>query len=144
MAHSLTFEIGASAHGATVIVPRIDGQSLIDLITAYEAVRKFDVVGGYGGLIPESFNYGPLERYFFEGWVERKPDTLPWLWLLGCECGEVGCWPLSCTVEARDDVVIWRDFGNEHRPERDYAGFGPFAFERAAYERVLQDLPKPA
>jgi hypothetical protein len=144
MTHRLTFDVGPSEVADLAIVPRIDGESLISLITAYEASRQFDVVGGYGGLIPGSFNYGALTRYFFEGWTEREPDTLPWLWLRGCQCGEVGCWPLSCTVEARDDVVIWRDFGNEHRLERDYSGFGPFAFERAAYERVLQDLPKPA
>lgn len=56
----------------------------------------FDPVGGYGGLIPESFNFGTLDRYFLG---DFEPNSyfaeIGGVYLLGCDCGEVGCWPTS-------------------------------------------------
>jgi hypothetical protein len=138
----LTFDAGPSELANLVIVPRIDGTSLIELITAYEDARRFDVVGGYGGLIPAYFDYGPLDRYFIAGLPWSNGTAMPALYLLGCSCGEVGCWPLGCTVEVRATAVIWRDFNQEHRPNRDYSGFGPFCFDRADYLRAIGNLPK--
>ena len=79
-----------------------------------------------------------MQSVFEEEWP--APGVLPSIWLLLLR----GRQPLPSKVEARDDVVIWRDFGNEHRPESDYSGFGPFTFDRAAYEHALQGLPKLA
>jgi hypothetical protein len=35
------------------------------------------------------------------------------------------------------DVVTWTQFSQEHRPERDYEGFGPFVFGRAPYAAAV-------
>lgn len=47
--------------------------------------------------------------------------------LLGCECGEPGCWPLMARVEVGAEQVAWSDFEQPHRRDNwAYAGFGPF------------------
>jgi hypothetical protein len=101
-----------------------------------------DPAGGYGGLIPEFFRYGALDRYFL-GRSEMPcfasaPERI---FVLGCACGEVGCWPLTCSVDARGEQVTWRAFEQPHRPDRDYSEFGPFVFDRAQYEEALRSLP---
>lgn len=59
--------------------------------------------------------------------------------VLGCTCGIVECWFLMVEITLLDDVVIWSDFEQFHRPWV-YA-LGPFVFDRAAYERALEPLP---
>ncbi|MBE9604074.1 hypothetical protein IAI18_04295 [Acetobacteraceae bacterium H6797] len=34
-------------------------------------------------------------------------------------------------------AVTWHRFTQPHRPARDYTAFGPFTFERQAYERAV-------
>jgi hypothetical protein len=36
--------------------------------------------------------------------------------LLGCDCGEVGCWPLESPVLVDDGPVTWRGFTQPFRP----------------------------
>ncbi|WP_049797412.1 hypothetical protein [Kribbella flavida] len=60
--------------------------------------------------------------------------------LLGCDCGELGCWSLECRVQTDEQYVTWLGFSQPHRPQRDYDGFGPFTFRRTQYERALQDV----
>ncbi len=57
---------------------------------------------------------------------------------------------LSARVELTDEHVVWRDFRQPYRFTRaasedraarigwDYSAFGPFVFERQAYERALR------
>lgn len=33
--------------------------------------------------------------------------------------------------------MIWSDFEQPFRPNRDYAGFGPFVFERSTYDTAV-------
>jgi hypothetical protein len=55
------------------------------------------------------------------------------VYLLGCTCGEVGCWPLQCEVITSHESVVWQRFRQPHRRERDYANFGPFVFDLKQY-----------
>lgn len=116
----------------------LDGTPLTDMISAFESKAAFDVVGGYGGLIPEFFNYGPLDQYFFG----KSPvtDDEARIYLLGCECGEVGCWPLTCVVDLQPDTVVWHSFQQPHRPNRDYLAFGRFTFDISQYNSAIQLL----
>lgn len=68
----------------------------------------------------------PVARWFEDG------DTV----LMGCPCGEWGCWPLTVDVAVTDTSVHWRHFRNGHR-EWDLSALGPFEFDRLAYERAL-------
>jgi hypothetical protein len=118
--------------GAISVTPSLDGVPLTELVARFEISAGFEPVGGYGGLIPAHFNFAPFDQYFLgKSWMPNK------VWLLACQCGEVGCWPLEAKIEVNDRKVVWRDFRQPHRPTWDYSGFGPFIFERAAYEAAL-------
>jgi hypothetical protein len=93
--------------------------------------------GVYGGLIPAFFRFGRLADHFLGRWPGRSGSKPP---LLGCQCGEWGCWPLLARIRAVADSVIWDQFEQPHRPSRDYGAFGPFTFERQQYERALDAL----
>lgn len=126
---------------ALAIIPVIDAALLTTLVEAYEVESGYDPPGGYGGIVPEYFDYGPLDRYFIQAFA---PSThwarVNGIWLLGCDCGEVGCWPLQCRVSIAEDLVTWCDFAQPHRPQRDYSRFGPFHFQLQHYVSAAADL----
>jgi hypothetical protein len=135
---TVSFEIGSG--NVLAVTPHVDGASLAALVEAYERAKGYDPAGGYGGLIPAYFNYGPLDEYFTG---KDKSDywmSLKGVYLLGCGCGEVGCWPLIASVYQKDDTIRWDGFVQPHRRERDYSGFGPYTFSRAQYEDAVKDL----
>jgi hypothetical protein len=143
MTNVIAFDVGrGGGDGATIITPCIDGVLLTILVEQFEHARGMtDPAGGYGGLIPEFFAYGPLDRYFL-GESERPcfANTPGRIYVLGCECGEVGCWPLVCLVSTSDRAITWQSFEQPHRPERDYSSFGPFVFDAEQYEAALHTL----
>jgi hypothetical protein len=53
------------------------------------------------------YRFGDLRQYL----VGRQP---PWpgerVPLLGCDCGEWGCWPLVATVRSESGTVTWSEF----------------------------------
>lgn len=80
---------------ARELLPYVDNVSLVDLVSGYERAAGFDVPGAYAGVVLDHFNFGDLAAY-----LTGKPDTAYWadkgvIALLGCDCGEVGCWPLE-------------------------------------------------
>lgn len=121
------------------IVPEVNGRSLADLVTRFEQSRAFKPSGGYAGLVPTRFRFGDLKLYYFglEPTQWPKPGQV---WLLGCNCGDVGCWPLEAHVTLTDETVQWSHFLQPHRDDRNYTDFGPFVFERDQYDDAVQDL----
>ncbi|SDU68804.1 hypothetical protein [Jiangella alkaliphila] len=71
----------------------------------------------------------PVATWFEDG------DTV----LMGCPCGEWGCWPLTVRVEVNSSTVRWHGFRNGHR-EWDLSALGPFEFDRPEYEAALKAL----
>lgn len=123
------------------VVPVIDGVALTDLVTAFERSHHLDPAGGYGGIVPQFYNYGPLDSYLMGQFsADSCWANLGGIYILGCDCGEVGCWPLICRVTICDGTVIWDDFKQPHRPERDYSQFGPFVFDDAQYRSAVREL----
>jgi hypothetical protein len=123
------------------VVPLINGTALIDMVAAFERDRHFEPAGGYGGLIPQFFDYGVLDRYFLGEFESGSYWAgLGCIYVLGCDCGEVGCWPLSCRVRVIADTVVWDQFRQPHRSERDYSQFGPFVFDAEQYSSAIKDL----
>ncbi|MGI5289764.1 hypothetical protein ACQEVF_41385 [Nonomuraea polychroma] len=101
--------------GVLVIVPRIDGAPLTELIDRFEITAGMQPAGdAYGGLIPQFFRFGPMLDHFL-GWSTNAmgPKTP----VLGCECGEWGCWPLMARITATVDLVIWDSFEQPHPPQ---------------------------
>jgi hypothetical protein len=115
----------------------INGTKLQDLVRTVEqpyanAEGNPSLAGSYAGLAvgPASsaihFLGEPVEIWFGDG------DTV----LLGCVCGEPGCWPLTARVTVSDTTVTWSDFRTGHR-DWDLSALGPFTFDRRAYETSL-------
>lgn len=122
--------------GERVLLPVVDGRPLVDLVAEYEVARGYDPAGAYAGLHVERFRFGDLASYF------QGSGPMAWprrglLWLLGCDCGEVGCWPLEARVTVVGDRVTWSDFVQPYRPAWSYEGFGPFVFDRHQYEAAV-------
>lgn len=138
--NSLSFELGKFGTDASV-TPVIDGVLLSDGVRHVEEKCRFEPIGGYGGLLPSWFNYGPLDQYFLGRNRSGYWAELDGIYLLGCAgCGEVGCWPLLARVETTEHAVVWKDFRQPYRPSRDYSGFGPFVFEKSAYVSAVRSL----
>ena len=129
-----TTRIGQGPAGLTLVV---DGVSLVDLVAAYEGSRGYEPAGAYGGLVPERLSVMADRGTYLLG---TSPDQLPAIgsaWLLGCSCGEVGCWPLVARIEVSPRRVRWTDFSQPFRESWDYTDFGPFVFTRGEYEATV-------
>jgi hypothetical protein len=135
------FEIrpwGGEPGGARELLPLVDGMSLVDLVAGFEKAAGYDMAGGYAGLVVDHFNFGDLTSY-----LTGEPGSSYWeeqgaIALLGCDCGEVGCWPLAVRVVVDEEFVTWRGFAQPHRPKRDYDTFGPFVFDRTQYYQAVR------
>lgn len=111
----------------------------MDLVCGYEQTACYDVPGAYAGIVLDHVNFGDLSSY-----LSGAPQSTYWakrgvVALLGCDCGDVGCWPLEARVLVDDGLVTWRGFAQPFRPERDYGAFGPFVFKRSQYERAVRE-----
>lgn len=139
---------------------QIDGCDLIALVHAWESdvagkVGEANLAGAYAG-IPEW--YAEDLAAWRRGSVEDSALTYDGrVALLACgDCGEIGCWPLLARLELSEEVVIWHDFEQPYRRPAEpdplnvdptacpggwgYEGFGPFVFDRGAYEEQLRRL----
>jgi hypothetical protein len=121
------------------IVPVLNGIPLTRMIVDFERSHGFEPAGDYGGLVPTWFNYGPLDVYFL-GEANRENFERAGYYLLGCSCGEVGCWPLTARISKTPSQVIWEHFSQPFRQERDYSSFGPFGFDLDQYTRAVAEL----
>lgn len=124
---------------ARELLPYVDNVSLVKLVSGFEHAAGYDVPGQYAGLVLDHFKFGDLTAY-----LAGEPGSY-WsgegvIALLGCDCGEVGCWPLEARVLCDDDWVTWRGFAQPFRPKRDYGTFGPFVFRRSQYERAAREV----
>jgi hypothetical protein len=103
-----------------------------------------NIAGGYRGL-PLGLLKGRLPQHFL-GSPDSHLDCGPHhkTVLLGCGCGEAGCWPLMSRVHVGEATVRWDDFEQPHRS--DGWTYGPlcFEFDRRQYEAALQEIVIPA
>jgi hypothetical protein len=121
----------------------VDGTPLPESIAAFEREQHFEPAGGYGGLIPDWFKYGALDRYFLGDFAKDSYFArLNRVYLLGCQRGEVGCWPLRARIRAESESVVWDSFEQPHRKGRDYSGFGSFVFDLKRYREAVAPLAK--
>ena len=57
--------------------------------------------------------------------------------LLGCTCGDMGCWPFTAVVTVEPDAVVWSGYRNGHR-NWDYSQLGDLVFDREQYEQAVR------
>jgi hypothetical protein len=120
------------------VVPVVDGELLTGLVDEFEMAEGMQPAGGaYSGLIPAFFRFGPLDEHFHG----RSTNAMgPKTALLGCACGEWGCWPLMARIVVTKGWVTWDAFEQPHRPGRDYGSLGPYRFPRRQYDAALMGL----
>lgn len=135
---AIRFDLRERADGGIEIVPVVDGVPLTALIDAFELGAAMHPAGdAYGGLVAASYRFGPLHALFHGRATDVVGEKPP---LLGCECGEWGCWPLLARVTVTAGEVRWDAFEQPFRPDRDYRAFGPFRFDPGAYDGALRNL----
>ncbi|MFI5959730.1 hypothetical protein [Cryptosporangium sp. NPDC051539] len=137
----IEFRIAEQELGVGVIptvVPHLNGVPLPDLIRTVELPRarregQPDLAGSYAGLPQDEVRWpsrhylgDPVLSWFGDG------DTV----LLGCGCGDWGCWPFTATVTIAQDTVVWSNYRTGHRPW-DYRDLRDFTFERRQYEHAV-------
>jgi hypothetical protein len=140
MVSTVAFVAGAGVSTERLeVVPVVDGIPLTDRVHAFEQETGIETrPPSYAGLVPSNFRCAPATEHYL-GRAEDRAEGAK-TQLLGCSCGEWGCWPLLARIVVEPDMVRWVEFEQPHRPDRDYSGFGPFAFDRVAYELAVQDL----
>ncbi len=123
---------------STVVIPYVNGTSLIELArrtelgaAAVDGERR--LAGSYGGL---TIDDSPHWASWFlndepQSWFEDGDSCL-----LGCQCGETECWPLTASVAVVESQVSWTKFRTGHR-SWDLAELGPFTFRRDQYVDAL-------
>jgi hypothetical protein len=122
------------------VVVSVDGLPLEELVRPVElpfaaAEGRPDLAGQYQAL-DDSRVCWPSRHFLGEPYLSEtdEGDTV----LMGCICGDPGCWPLSTDVEVGEETVTWSRFRNVHRPNWDLTRLGPFVFERSQYEAALR------
>ena len=136
MRNQVGFEIRRWEESGRELVPLVDGVSLADLVSGFEYATGYQPACGYAGLVLDHSNFGDLGNY-----LHGEADSPYWrdtVALLGCNCGEVGCWPLQARIQVAPDFVTWTAFTQPHRADRDYSDFGPFTFRRTQYDEAVQ------
>lgn len=127
------------ADDVPVIVPYVDGVPLPDLLREVELPSargegKPDLAGSYAGLTDDEVRW-PSQHYLGEPvltWFGTG-DTV----LLGCTCGDWGCWPFTATVTVADQTVTWTAYRNGHR-DWQYAALDDLVFDRTQYEEAVR------
>ena len=124
----------------------INGRDLIKIIRNIEL--PFATREG-SPQIAGAYSYLAAQRVFFPSrhfLGEPEPiyaDCEGRTYVMECECGEPGCWPLAVRIELRDQKVVWSDFRQEHRGPNSKAGewrydaLPSFTFDRVSYEQAL-------
>jgi hypothetical protein len=135
---TLSIRVTGVSTGPLMLAPVVDGRPLTELVTEFESRQGYSPSGRYAGLVPDHFRFGDLPRYFLGQEDEQWPRP-GYAWLLGCDCGEVGCWPLEARIIAGAETVTWTGFAQPHRRARDYRGFGEFVFDRESYEHAVRE-----
>ena len=126
--------------GMLTLTPVLNGTRLTELVMQFEQEHGFDSAGGYAGIVPSLFSHGPLDRYFMAEPTGSYWARLGGYYVLGCKCGEVGCWPLVCQITKISNTIVWDAFRQPHRPDRDYSHFGPFSFDLEQYKTVVSEI----
>lgn len=129
-----------------VVVPVVDGQDLADLIKVVE--KPFARAEGHSGLAGQydgiRLDTAPKLLDYFMGRAGDRFLDEGKVALLGCSCGEEGCWPLLARVTVESEIVTWSHFEQPHRgPDAkashwNYDLAPKFVFARAAYESAAQ------
>lgn len=134
-------EFTVATDGEPCVDIKVDGMALEEHARRAElksarADRQERLAGAYGGLTHLDAICWPSRHFLGAPALSGSGDSDTVL--LGCDCGDWGCWPLFAEVQVSAVTVIWREFRNGHRPAWDLSRLGPFEFDRDQYELALR------
>jgi len=148
---SIAFAVSEGKDAGVHII--INGRDLIEVIRGIElpfATREGHprIAGAYSGLpahrvfLPSRHFLGEPEPIYSDG--EGRT------YVLECECGEPGCWPLAVRIQVGEREIVWHDFHQPHRGPDSKAGawrydaLRSFTFDRQLYEQELSGQKRVA
>jgi hypothetical protein len=120
----------------------LNNVNLIEFIKQYEVQFEPKIAGGYEGLNTNYLDnlyehlYGNLDENDLFNYNGKTQ-------VLGCNCGESGCWPLLVKITVNDETIVWSDFEQPHRSEDsaggywDYSNLKQLEFDKKDYEEQL-------
>lgn len=135
----------AALGGLGAVRVEIDGRDLADLmgdaeLPYAEAEGHPQIAGAYVGLRPWQLSGSLTEHFTGAPGSDLSCGPTEKTVLLGCECGEPGCWPLMARIAIHDREVVWHSFEQPHRRDRwSYDRIDALRFERSQYEAALAD-----
>jgi hypothetical protein len=138
-------EIAFRIDADSAIWIEVNGRPLAELVGEVE--RPFaeregspDIAGNYAGLASRLLD-SVDDHYHGAPGSDLVCGPRDHTVLLGCECGEPGCWPLMARIEVGPETVSYSDFTQPHRDERwSYDAMPVLTFEREQYEEALAGL----
>ena len=142
---TIRFEIGKREDPSDGVVDAVNifvnGRNLVDIVREVELTFRAregrpHLAGRYVGLPPQDI-FLPSPRLLGEPATFYDHDYPGKIAVLGCGCGDVGCWPMLVEISLRDDVEVWSGFEQPHRSAWRYDEIGPFVFDRARYLSAL-------
>lgn len=136
--NSIRFDIKHSECG-DVVVPEIDGRSLLSILRDVEGPMSKEegnptLAGAYEGLLRGEIG-SALKHYLGNGRKRFRSERKTAI--LGCNCGEPGCWPFLVSIVVDNKFVHWSEFEQPHRRNWNYDGLQPLVLDRHQYETAV-------
>ena len=112
----------------------IDGENLLDRVTAFEAQFTKTIAGAYAPY---------LRQPSLPDLLVSENRIMPY----ACDCGEPGCWFLTCTISTDYGFVRWHGWKNPYRSDKKkakdglywrYRDFPDLVFEETAYRATVE------
>lgn len=128
-------------HGERKAILLIDGRELLDIVRDIERpiaklTSEATLAGGYDYLNADDVL--PPSEHLLGKPARPLLEYAGRISILECECGFEGCWPLTLSVIATDNIVEWFDFRQVHRDNWKYPSDFRFEFDRKQIEAALE------
>lgn len=114
----------------------INGTSLIDLVTPFEAPHVAAENEQSGGELRAGDYHYPAVT-----WIERLRRPGKEEFVLGCTCGIIECWAIVVDITRDARIVRWSNLRHNHRWKWRY-DLGPFEFDRDLYDAEIVRVMK--
>lgn len=140
----VTFSWDPAGHdGAGELKITVDEVALPNRLAAIEladatAEDHPDIAGNYAGLAPWACPPDVTEHFHGSPGSHLHCGPHDKTVLMGCTCGEVGCWPLMARISVEGERVRWADFEQPHRRGRWTHDDVAFVFDRSQYDAALE------
>jgi hypothetical protein len=126
----------------------INNENLIDILKDYEKQFGENNPGKYDGICIYYFDDIDIIKHFM-GEADKK-NILNYTGktqILGCTCGEPGCWPFLIKINISGNVIIWNEYEQPFRSKKrcgekywNYSNLKALKFNRVEYENKLKNI----